>query len=97
MIVTHVRALGHAPHEASGRKTLQMHGFPIQMYGKTSKCHNFNSKVLNQNSFKSTFLVPTHSACPCKNYAAKCSQKPYYPGNYYFFQVYINLHVIQFT
>ena len=36
---------GHAHHVERGRKTLQMHGFPIQTYGKTLKCNNFNSKV----------------------------------------------------
>ena len=28
-----------------GRETLQMHGFPVQTYGRHSKCHIFNSKV----------------------------------------------------
>ena len=38
-------ARDHAHHVTRGRKTLQMHGFPIQTYGKISKCHNFNSNV----------------------------------------------------
>ena len=41
---------------------------PIQIYGDTSKSHNFNSKVKS--------LVSTHSACPCKNYLPRCSQPP---------------------
>ena len=40
-----ISARGHAHHVMRGHKPLQMHGFPIQTYGKTSKCHNFNSKV----------------------------------------------------
>ena len=44
-IVTFMYARSHAPHVARGRKTLQMHGFPIQTCGETSKHHNFNSKV----------------------------------------------------
>ena len=36
---------GHAYHVVCGHITLQTYGFPIQTYGKTSKCHNFNSKV----------------------------------------------------
>ena len=33
---------GHAHHVEHGRKTLQMHGFPIQTYGKHSRGHIFN-------------------------------------------------------
>ena len=39
-------------HIARGRKTLQMYGFPIQTYGKTSKCHNFNSECVSARPFK---------------------------------------------
>ena len=54
---------------------LQMHGFPVQTYGKTSKCHNFNSKVWikilsGQISSFGPFCVP------CRNYVPKCSQNP---------------------
>ena len=31
---------------ARGRKTLQIHGFPIQTYGKTLKCNNFNQEYI---------------------------------------------------
>ena len=33
-------------HVARGRKTLQMHGFPIQTYGKTLKCNNFKADTI---------------------------------------------------
>ena len=36
---------GSISHVVCGQKTLQMHGFHIQTYEKTLKCHNFNSKV----------------------------------------------------
>ena len=57
-----------------GRKTLQMQGFPVQTYGKSSKCHNFNSKVWikilsGQISSFDPFCMPY------KNYVLKCSQK----------------------
>ena len=52
MVVTFIRTRGHAHHVERGRKTLQMHGFPIQTYGKTLKCNNFNSKAWIKNPFR---------------------------------------------
>ena len=49
-------------HVARGRKTLQTYGFPMQIYGKHSRCHNFNSKawikiLLRQTSSFNSFCV----------------------------------------
>ena len=48
---------GHAHHVERGHKTLQMCGFPIQTYGKTLKCNNFNSDV-NQKSLQISSFDP---------------------------------------
>ena len=39
-VVMFMHMRSHASHVARGRKTLQMHGFPLQTYGITSKGHN---------------------------------------------------------
>ena len=41
-VVTFIYTRGHVAHE---RKTLQIHGFPIQTYGKHVRGYIFNSKV----------------------------------------------------
>ena len=62
MVVTFMCARVPAPHKARGRKTLQMHSF-LYKHGKTSRDHNFNSKVwvkipLRQISSFNPFCVP---------------------------------------
>ena len=56
----------------------QLATMPVQTYGKTLKCDNFNSdRGVNKKISSVKRLVMIHSACPCKNYASKCSQIPH--------------------
>jgi hypothetical protein len=63
-----------AHHVARGRKTLQMHDFPMQTWGSAI------TLILSCESKFPTIKirVSTHSACRCKNYLPECSQIPKY-------------------
>ena len=89
MVVNFVSARGRAPHVARGRKTLQMHGFPMQTYGISAI-----TLILRRESkfFQVKFLVFIHSACSYKNYALKYSQNPH--ELYSFFSIYLVCNVI---
>ena len=75
-VVTFMCPRSPAPHVARGwEKTLHLHGFPVQTYGKTSKDRNFNSKAwIKFFQVKSTFdpfCVPVQKLYP------KCPQFPH--------------------
>ena len=69
-VVTSMCAHGPTHQVACGRKTLQMHGFPMQTYGSFKRAITLilrcESKFLKVKS-----IVSTHSGCPCKNYTPK--------------------------
>ena len=63
-------------HVVRGQKTLQMYGFPVQTYGKIqSAIILIQRRESKMPAVKYRVLI--HSACPCKNYAPKCSQTPH--------------------
>ena len=69
MVVTFMCTRGHAPHVVHGLN----HCKRMASLNKHTVGAITNSKVLK--FFQVRFLVLTHSACPCKNYAPKCFQK----------------------
>ena len=65
-----------APHVARGRKHCKRMASLYKHMGKLQRAVTLivrcESKICPVKS-----LVSTHSACPCKNYPAKCSQTPH--------------------
>ena len=89
----YVRAWPRPPRSAWA-ETLQMHGFPVQTYGKLQRAI---TSFLRRESkfFQVKSLVSTHSACPCKNYVPRCSQIPH-ELHYLSFFFYLVFNLINF-
>ena len=95
-VVTFMCSRGPAPHVARGRKHCKRMASLYKHMGKLQRAVTL--MLRHESKFpKIKSLVSTHSACPYKNYAPRCSQPPCELFFYIFFYLVFNYLVFNYT
>ena len=79
---------GHAHSRSAWAENIANVWLPYT-YGKTSKCHNFNSERRESTIPAVKFLVLIHSVCTYTNHVLKCSQIPHNWLIFFYYLVFV--------